>query len=154
MTPELGEWGWGAISNCDTIDTLRERMMDIIDNPSKVLNENFMMNMFHKYVYSLPPFMENWGHLFQKMRMVLVASESGAKVLRFNELRKELFSPSESRQILLPMIILFNLQRWLHKQFLTSCMMKKSNLEVFVRFRISCLLSRLLEGGSGGIAWL
>ena len=37
----------------------------------------------------------DWGHLFQKKRMVVVASESGAKVLQFNELRKELFYPSD-----------------------------------------------------------
>ena len=45
-TPELAEWGWGPISNGDAIDTLRERMMDIVDDPTKVLDEDFMMNMF------------------------------------------------------------------------------------------------------------
>ena len=94
-TPELGEWGWGPISNGDAIDTLRAKMMDIVDDPTKVLNENFMMNMFRKYVDSLPSFKAYWEHLFQKKRMVVMASESGAKVLQFNELRKELFSPSD-----------------------------------------------------------
>jgi hypothetical protein len=63
-TPELGEWGWGTISNGDTIDTLRERMMDTVDNPSKVLNKGFMMNMFCKYVDALLSFKEYWEHLF------------------------------------------------------------------------------------------
>ncbi len=95
-TPELGKWGWGPISNGDAIDTLREKMMDLIDDPSKVLNEDFMMNMFQKYVDALPPFKSYLEHLFQKKRMNVVASESGATVLQFAELRTELFSPSDS----------------------------------------------------------
>jgi hypothetical protein len=94
-TPELGEWGWRPILNGDAIDTLREKMMDIVEDLTKVLDEDFMMNMFRKYVDGLPPFKAYWDHLFQKKRMMVVASESGVKVLQFNELRKELFSPSD-----------------------------------------------------------
>ncbi len=36
-TPELGEWGWGPVSNGDAIDTLRENMMDIVDDLIKYL---------------------------------------------------------------------------------------------------------------------
>ncbi len=35
------KWGSGPISNGDAIDTLREKMMDLVDDPSKVLNEDF-----------------------------------------------------------------------------------------------------------------
>jgi hypothetical protein len=94
-TPELGEWGWGPVSNGDTINTFRKNMMDIVDNPIKILDEGFMMNMFSKYADALPPFKEYWKHFFQKKRMVVVASESGAKVLQFAKLRKELFSPND-----------------------------------------------------------
>jgi len=54
------------------------------------------MNMFRKYVDALPPFKSYWEHLFQKKRMNVVASESGAMVLQFAKLRKELFSPSDT----------------------------------------------------------
>ncbi len=94
-TPELGEWGWGPVSNGDAINTLCKNMMDVVDNPIKTLDKGFMMNMFSKYVDALPPFKEYWEHLFQKKRMIVVASESGAKVLQFAELWKELFSPSD-----------------------------------------------------------
>ena len=94
-TPDLGKWGWGPISNGDAIDTLREKMMDLVDNPTKVLNEDFMMNMFQKYVVAIPPFKLYCEHLFQKKRMKVVASESGATVLQYADLRKELFSPSD-----------------------------------------------------------
>jgi len=65
-TPELGEWGWGPISNSDAIDTLRMRMMDIADDPTKVLDEDYMMNMFGKYVDALPPFKKYWDYLYDK----------------------------------------------------------------------------------------
>jgi hypothetical protein len=93
--PELGEWGWGPVSCGEAIDTLRKNMMDIVDDPIKILDKGFMMNMFSKYVDALPPFKEYWEHLFQKKRMIVVASESGTKVLPFAKLRKELFSPSD-----------------------------------------------------------
>ena len=95
-TPELPEWGLGPISNGDAIDTLRERMMDIVDDPTKVLDEDFMMNMFGKYVTAIPPFKEYWKHLYEKKRMRVIAAESGATVMQFAELRNELFHPSDA----------------------------------------------------------
>jgi hypothetical protein len=52
-----------------------------------------MMNMFLKYVDTIPPFKEYWDQLFKEKQMVAVASESGTKVLQLSELRKELFHP-------------------------------------------------------------
>ena len=60
-----------------------------------VLDENYMMSMFSKYVDTLPPFKEYWEHLFEKKKMIVVSSESGARVLQFAELRNELFSPKD-----------------------------------------------------------
>jgi hypothetical protein len=65
----------------------------------KNLDENFMMGIFSKYVEELPPLKEYWTHLFEKKQMVLVAAESGAKVLQFAELRKELFHQSDTTNI-------------------------------------------------------
>ena len=73
-TPELGQWGWGPISNGDAIDTLREKMMDIVDDPTKILDDDFMMSMFSKYLNMLPLFQTYWDHLFEKKQMVVVAS--------------------------------------------------------------------------------
>ena len=94
-TPELGQWGWGPISNGDAIDTLQKNMMHIVDDPTKILDEDFMMSMFSKYLNMLPLFRKYWDHLFEKKQMVVVASESGAKMLQFAELRKELFHLSD-----------------------------------------------------------
>ncbi len=94
-TQELREWGWGPISNGDAIDTLREKMMDLINDPTKVLDKGFMMNMFSKYIDELPPFQEYWEHLFEKKQVRVLVAESSAMVLHFAKLRKELFHPSD-----------------------------------------------------------
>ncbi len=70
--------------------------MDIVDDPTKVLSEDFMMNMFIKYVDALSPFKEYSENLYEKNRMRVMAAESGATVLQFAELRKELFHPSDA----------------------------------------------------------
>ena len=56
-------------------------MTDIVDDPTKILDEDFMMSMFSKYLDMLPPFRKYWDHLIEKKQMVVVASESGAKAL-------------------------------------------------------------------------
>ncbi len=95
-TPELGhQWCWGPISNGEAIDTLQEKMIDVVDDPRTILDKDFMMSMFSKYIDMLPPFKKYLEHLFEKKQMVVVASESGAKVLHFAELRTELFHPSD-----------------------------------------------------------
>jgi hypothetical protein len=90
--------------DCTGWETAQEG--DVILLPSKwnkdkegawrmVLDENYMMSMFSKYVDTLPPFKEYWEHLFEKKKMIVVSSESGARVLQFAELRNELFSPKD-----------------------------------------------------------
>ena len=95
-TPELHEWDWGPISNGRAIDTLRLKMMDLVNDPNNILDEDFMMGMFSEYIAELPPFKKYWEHLFEKKQMIVVASDSGAKVLAYADLRKELFHPCDS----------------------------------------------------------
>ncbi len=56
----------GTSLNGDAIDTLCKRMMDLVDDPTKVLDEDYIMNMFGKYVDALPPFKKYWDHLYEK----------------------------------------------------------------------------------------
>ncbi len=44
------------MSNGDAIDTLGEKMMDVVNDPTKILDEDFMMTMYSKYIDMLPPF--------------------------------------------------------------------------------------------------
>jgi hypothetical protein len=151
-TPELGEWGWGPISNSDAIDTLRMRMMDIADDPTKVLDEDYMMNMFGKYVDALPPFKKYWDYLYDKKRMRVIAADSGATLMQFAELRKELFHPSDSTNAATD-DRLVELAKVAAQGILDELHDKKSDLEIFVHIGISHVLSRMPEGGQGGITW-
>jgi hypothetical protein len=58
-TPELGQWSWGPISNGMAIDSLREKMIDVVDD---LLDNDFMMSMFSKYIDMLPLLKKYWGH--------------------------------------------------------------------------------------------
>ncbi len=90
-TPELGEWGRGLTLNGGAINTLRKRIMDIVDSPTKVLNKGFMMNMFLQIWWCTPTLQGILGALVWEEENVGVVSELGAKVLQFAELRKQLF---------------------------------------------------------------
>ncbi len=83
-----------------------------------------MMSMFSKYLDMLPPFRKYWDHLFEKKQMVVVASESGAKVLQFAELRKELFLPSDPTNAATDERLV-QLARVAAQKFLTSYTMKR-----------------------------
>ena len=87
-TPALGQWGWGPISNGNALDTLQEKMMDIVDDPTKILDEDFMMSMSSKYLEMLPSLRNYWDHLFEKKKMVCSGVRvwgKGASVCRIKE---------------------------------------------------------------------
>ncbi len=69
--------------------------MDIVDDPTKILDKGFMMSMLSIHIDMQPLFKKYWDHLLEKKLLVVVAAESRAKVLQFAELRKELFHPSD-----------------------------------------------------------
>ena len=48
------------------LDTLEASMIEIAANPDKILDENFMMNIFKDYLDKLPLFKEYWERTFQK----------------------------------------------------------------------------------------
>ena len=56
-THELKEHNqWGPMSMGRVLDTLEASMIEIAANPDKILDENFMMNIFKDYLAELPPF--------------------------------------------------------------------------------------------------
>ena len=96
-THELKEHNqWGPMSMGRVLDTLEASMIEIAANPDKILDENFMMNIFKEYIEELPPFKEYWERTFQKKQMAVIARKSSTKVVHFARLRKHLFSPKRS----------------------------------------------------------
>ena len=92
-TPELAEYNWGPVSMGRALDTLHEKMNEIIEKPDLILDKDFMMNIFKEYIDELPPFKKYWDFMFNKKQMAVVSRKSGAKVLHLTKLRDELFSP-------------------------------------------------------------
>mmetsp|Transcript_29604 Transcript_29604/g.62781 ORF Transcript_29604/g.62781 Transcript_29604/m.62781 type:complete len:567 (+) Transcript_29604:520-2220(+) len=93
-THELAEYNWGPPSMARVIDTLREKMSAISENPKLILDETFMMDIFKVYRDELPPFKEYWDEMFTKKQMSVVARRSGSKVIQFAEIKKSLFKPT------------------------------------------------------------
>ena len=71
-------------------------MMELVEDPDNILDEEFMMGMFSEYIDKFPPFKKYWEQMFEKKQMIVVASESGAKVLAYADSRKELIHPSDT----------------------------------------------------------
>ena len=87
-TPELGEWGRGLTLNGGAINTLRKRIMDIVDSPTKVLNKGFMMNMFLQIWWCTPTLQGILGALVCKEENVSIGVwvwSKGASVRRVEE---------------------------------------------------------------------
>ena len=64
-TPQLADYGWGPVSNGRAIDTFRDKLLEIVAEPRKVLDESFMMGMFQEYTNELPPFKNYLTNLFE-----------------------------------------------------------------------------------------
>ena len=75
------------------LDTLEASMEIIADNPDKILDKKFRMNIFKEYIDKLPLFKEYWEQTFKKKQMSVIARKSSTKVVQFARLRKHLFSP-------------------------------------------------------------
>ena len=75
------------------LDTLHSKLDEIVNNPSLILDEDFMMNIFEEYLNELSPFKKYWDFMFNKKQIKLIARKSSAKVASFAMLRDELFHP-------------------------------------------------------------
>jgi len=115
------------------------------------------MEMFSEYIAELPPFKKYWEHLFEKKQMIVVASDSGAKVLAYADLRKELFHPCDSTNTATDNCLV-ELAGVAAQKFLMSCMIQRRQhistclslgknshfLDARLKFRRLCVVLKLL----------
>ena len=92
-TQELAEYGWCARSISRPINTLYEASKTLLENPSLVLSEMYMMSIFSEFMDKLPPFRQFRLDIFTERKMHVVCRQSGAKVMHLAELRNECFHP-------------------------------------------------------------
>ena len=86
----------GSNVHGSALDTLETAMQHIAENPEKILDDTYMMNIFSEYIHELPPFKEYWTRTFETKQMAVIACKSGAKVFHYAMLRQQLFSPTRS----------------------------------------------------------
>ncbi len=80
---EFKEHDWGAADMSRVIDTLYYKLQELQENPSLILDENFMMNIFEEYQNELPPFKENWDLMYNKKKMKVVSRTDGSSVVHY-----------------------------------------------------------------------
>jgi hypothetical protein len=104
-THEFGEYNsWGYISMGRVLDTLKEALEAISDDPSLIANETFMMGIFDEYKFELPPFNKYVTDLYESKTSNLF--NSAAKTVPLRELRRELFHPrDEDNQLSTSMLV-------------------------------------------------
>ena len=92
-THEFAEYGWGARHMGLVLDIFLGKMEFLRDNPTFILNEDWMMTMFHGLFEMLPPLRDYYRETFSKQSRYLVGRDSGAKVMPHCIARKRLFRP-------------------------------------------------------------
>ena len=74
------------------VDDLETGLEDIEEEGGLVLKEGFLMLIFQGIMDELPPSGKYWTHMFQN-NYIRVVDECYSKILSFNRLRNDLFSP-------------------------------------------------------------
>ena len=75
------------------LDTLYDKMQMLLHEPTLILDQSFMMDIFKQYREELPPFDEYWEIIFKKKQMNVISRKDGSKVVHYAKLLKSLFSP-------------------------------------------------------------
>ena len=64
-------------------------------DPSLILKETFMVNIFQQYRNELPPFGEYWQLIYHKKQMKVVSRTDGTSVVHYKRIRRRLFHPTK-----------------------------------------------------------
>ncbi len=70
---EFKQYGWGAADMGRVLDTLYDNMQTLRSNPTLILDQSFMMDIFKVYQEELPPFHKYWEMMFKKKQMKVIS---------------------------------------------------------------------------------
>lgn len=93
-THKLSESSWSVRSMGRVVDVLEGALDKIVNKTHSVLDEGFMMDMFHTFRDELSTFDEFLTHKFTR-QTAKVLGKSNTKVVPFCMLRDELFNPTQ-----------------------------------------------------------
>ena len=81
------------------LDTLHEKLGEIIAVPSLFLSKQYMMNLFSEYANDLPPFKEYLQLMFNNRMMMFKNRTTGMLVAHLDMSKRELFNPKNKTNI-------------------------------------------------------
>jgi hypothetical protein len=96
---EFKQYGWGAADMGQVLDTLYDNMQMLHHEPTLILDQSFMMDIFKQYREELPPFHEYWEIIFKTKQMKVISRKDGSKVVHYARLLNSLFSPQREADL-------------------------------------------------------
>ena len=81
------------------LDTLHEKLGDIIVFPSIFISEQYMMNLFYEYFNELLPLKDYLQLMFNNRRMLFKNRSAGTRVAHLATEKRELFNPNKKTKI-------------------------------------------------------
>ena len=81
------------------LDTIHEKLGEIIAFPSIFLSEQYMMNLFSEYANELPPFKYYLHLMFNNIRMMVMNRTTGMLVAHLAMSIRELFNTKKKTNI-------------------------------------------------------
>ena len=81
------------------LDTLREKLGEIIAFSYLFLSEQYMLNLFSKYANELPTSKDYLHFMFNNRRMMVKNSTTGMRVAHFAMKKRKLFNPKKKTNI-------------------------------------------------------
>ena len=92
---DLGEYGFGVADMATVVDLMDEAFFEMVNNGEKVLDEDFMMDIFKNLKEKLPPLQEYLDFMFEDRQGCVVGSSCKEdKVLPWDLLKAQLFYPT------------------------------------------------------------
>ena len=84
------------------LDTLHEKLGQIIVSTALFLGEQYMMNIFSEYVNEIPPFKDYLQLMFNNRRTMVKNRTACMRVAHLAMAKKELFNPKKKTNIKRP----------------------------------------------------
>ncbi len=96
-THELAAFKFGVAEHGDILGDLEEGFEKIVEDGSLMLDEDFMMNLFHDRTKHITPFQDYLKHIFEEGSSLAVASNASEdKVVKMDLVRAQVFYPTRA----------------------------------------------------------
>ena len=87
----LEDYNWSVRSMGKIVDMLDISLEEIVEDGSKIIDEEFMMGLFDEIKHTVPPFIDYYKHMYEQKAIKLLSPRE-SKVIPLVILKEELFS--------------------------------------------------------------